>query len=60
MLFKKLFKTGDTKFLHQMTEDELFKFINKDPQYFIPWRVVYNDSLTTLQREDLTEQGVDA
>ena len=33
-----------------MTEDELSKFINKDPQYFIPWRVVYNDSSTTPVR----------
>ena len=45
--FEKLFKTGDTRFIHQLTDDELSKFITKDPQYFIPWRVVYNDSVST-------------
>ena len=48
--FDKLFRTGDTRFLHQLSEEELAKFIHKDPQYFIPWRVVYNDSPSTPVR----------
>ena len=45
--FQKLFSKGYAKFLDQLTEDELNSFINKDPQYFIPWRVVFADSVTT-------------
>ena len=48
--FNKLFKTGDTRFLSQLSEEELSKFIGKEVQYFIPWRVVYNDSLSTPVR----------
>ena len=48
--FEKLFKTGDTRFLHQLSEQELSKFIHKEVQYFIPWRVVYNDSPSTPVR----------
>ena len=48
--FEKLFKTGDTKFLSQIPEEELAKFINKEVQYFIPWRVVFQDSMTTPVR----------
>ena len=45
--FEKLFKTGDTRFLHQMSNEEQDKFINKEVQYFIPWRVVFQDSVST-------------
>ena len=45
--FEKLFKTGDTRFLHQMSQEELSKFVNKPVQYFIPWRIVFQDSTTT-------------
>ena len=48
--FKKLFKTGDTRFMHQLTKEELEQFASKPVQYFIPWRVVYNDSPTTPVR----------
>ena len=48
--FDKLFKTGDTRFVSQMTEDELAEFINKPVQYFIPWRIVFQDSVTTPVR----------
>ena len=45
--FEKLYKTGDTRFLNQMSQEELDKFIKKEVQYFIPWRVVFQDSVTT-------------
>ena len=45
--FEKLFRTGDTKFVSQMTQEELSKFINKEVQFFIPWRIVFQDSVTT-------------
>ena len=48
--FEKLFRTGDTRFLHQLSDEELAKFINKPVQYFIPWRVVYQDSKSTPVR----------
>ena len=48
--FDKLFKTGDTRFMHQLTTEELAAFSKKPVQYFIPWRVVYNDSPTTPVR----------
>ena len=48
--FNTLFKTGDTRFMNQLTEEELAQFANKPVQYFIPWRVVYNDSPTTPVR----------
>lgn len=45
--FQKLFDKGFAKFMHQLTDEEQQKFANKDPQYFIPWRVVFADSVTT-------------
>ena len=48
--FEKLFKTGDTRFMHQLSDEELAEFAEKPVQYFIPWRVVYNDSITTPVR----------
>ena len=48
--FKKLFDTGDTRLMNELTEEELEKFETKPVQYFIPWRVVYNDSPTTPVR----------
>ena len=48
--FEKLYKTGDTRFLNQMSEDELSKFAEKEVQYYIPWRVVFQDSVTTPVR----------
>ena len=50
LAFKKLFDTGDTRFVEDLTEEELEKFLNKPVQYFIPWRVVHNDSPTTPVR----------
>ena len=38
--FEKLFQTGDTRFLYQLSERELSNFIHKEVQYFIPWRDV--------------------
>ena len=48
--FEKLFRTGDTRFVEQLTEDEQDKFLHKEVQYFIPWRIVYNESPTTPVR----------
>ena len=48
--FQKLFNTGDTRFMHELSKEELEKFESKPTQYFIPWRVVYNDSPTTPVR----------
>ena len=48
--FEKLFRTGDTVFLDQIPEDVKAKFINKEVQYFIPWRIVFQDSVTTPVR----------
>ena len=45
--FDKLFKTGDTRFLSQISEEEKAKFIHKEVQYFIPWRIIFQDSVTT-------------
>ena len=45
--FQKLFDKGFAKFMHQLTDEEKEQFAHKDPQYFIPWRVVFADSVTT-------------
>ena len=45
--FQKLFDKGYAKFMDELTEDEKKEFLNKDPQYFIPWRVVFADSIST-------------
>ena len=45
--FNKLFDKGYAKLLNQLTEVERSVFESKDPQYFIPWRVVFSDSVTT-------------
>ena len=36
--------------MHELNKEELEKFANKSVQYYIPWRVVYNDSPTTPVR----------
>ena len=56
--FQKLFKTGDTRLIHELTEAELGKFVHKPVQYFIPWRIVYNDSPTTPVRPVLDGSSV--
>ena len=48
--FQKLFDKGFAKFMHQLTDEEKKEFAEKDPQYFIPWRVVFADSVTTPYR----------
>ena len=48
--FQKLFKTGDTRFIEQLSEEEKAKFLYKEVQYFIPWRVIFQDSATTAVR----------
>ena len=45
--FKKLFDKGYAKFLHELTDKEKAAFIEKEIQYFIPWRVQFADSVTT-------------
>ena len=48
--FEKLFKTGDTMFLDQIPDEVKAKFLNKEVQYFIPWRIIFQDSVTTPVR----------
>ena len=46
--FNKLFDNGHAALLTDLDENILEKFINKDPQYYIPWRLVFKpDSLST-------------
>ena len=56
--FEKLFKTGDTRFLEELTDEERSMFIDKPIQYFIPWRVVYNNSPTTPVRPVLDGSSI--
>ena len=44
--FDKLFKNGHAKFLSDLTEEES-RFLDKEIQYHIPWRVVFSGSPTT-------------
>ena len=46
--FKKLFDNGHAALVEDVDEETKKLFINKDPQYFIPWRLVFKpDSLST-------------
>ena len=45
--FAKLFDNGHTALIRDVKEEELSLFLNKDPQYFIPWRLVFKDSVST-------------
>ena len=56
--FQKLFKTGDTRFMHQLSQEEKDQFAEKPVQYFIPWRVVYANSPTTPVRPVLDASSV--
>ena len=45
--FKKLFDKGYLKLISQLTPEERSMFESKEVQYFIPWRPVYADSVST-------------
>ena len=46
--FKKLFDNGHAALVEDVDEETKSLFIEKDPQYFIPWRLVFKpDSLST-------------
>ena len=45
--FDKLFDNGHAALTSDVDEEILQKFIYKDPQYFIPWRLVFKDSVST-------------
>ena len=45
--FAKLFDNGHAMLLSQLSEKQLDKFINKEVQHHIPWRVVFSSSPTT-------------
>ena len=45
--FKKLFDNGHAALIKDLDDDLLEQFVNKDPQYFIPWRLVFKDSVST-------------
>ena len=48
--FKKLFDNGHAALVSDVEEEVLEQFIYKDPQYFIPWRLVFKDSVSTTCR----------
>ena len=45
--FKKLFDKGFIQLVDQLTPEELEQFHSKPVQYFIPWRPVFSDSVST-------------
>ena len=45
--FKKLFDKGYLNLMGQLTPEEKKKVESKEVQYFIPWRPVFSDSVTT-------------
>ena len=45
--FKKLFDKGYLKLTSDLTAEERSMFQSKEVQYFIPWRPVYADSVST-------------
>ena len=45
--FKKLFDNNHAAILSDIEEELTEQFIHKDPQYFIPWRLVFKDSVST-------------
>ena len=45
--FKKLLDNGHASFIEDVDEETRSIFINKDPQYFIPWRLVFKESVST-------------
>ena len=48
--FNKLFTNGHAALIDDLDPDVLSKFIKKDPQYFLPWRIAFSDSITTPAR----------
>ena len=45
--FAKLFDNGHAGPVHELSDDERNAFCGKPVDYYIPWRVVFSDSLTT-------------
>ena len=45
--FKKIFDNGHAGPVHELTSQEKEAFSNKPVSYYIPWRVVFSDSLST-------------
>jgi hypothetical protein len=45
--FRKLFDNGHAELIKDVEEELLVQFMDKDPQYFIPWRLVFKDSVST-------------
>ena len=49
---EKLFRTGQALYLSEVDSERLEKFIHKEVQHYLPWRVVFKaDSLTTSCRQ---------
>ena len=48
--FKKLMDKGFIRMVSDLSEEERNKFENKEVQYYIPWRCVWKDSMTTPVR----------
>ena len=45
--FQKIFENGFASPLNELTNEEKNAFVNKPVEYFIPWRVVFSESLST-------------
>ena len=45
--FRKIFENGYASPLHELSNEEREAFLNKPLAYYIPWRVVFSDSLST-------------
>ena len=51
--FKKLFDNGHAGPVHELSDQEREAFSNKPVSYYIPWRVVFSESLSTPCRSVL-------
>ena len=48
--FEKLFNNGHACYMEDLSSEDLEAFINKETQYWIPWRVAFSDSVSTPAR----------
>ena len=48
--FKKMMDPGFLVFLEDLDEETKLEFINKEIQYFIPWRIQFKESVSTPER----------
>ena len=48
--FNKLFDNGHAALMEQLTAEEKALFVEKEVQYYIPWRIAFSDSVSTPAR----------